>query len=54
MSFKNIKMYKSAGNCDDKHQRKAFIEATMVYTPEVLIENSPMSYVPPVTVKQPN
>ena len=30
------------------------IEAVMVYTPNVFIDNIPMSYIPSVTAKQPN
>ena len=50
--LENIKILcKSAGKCDDQHQYKAIIEASMVYTPEGFTKNSKMSYRPPVPTK---
>ena len=36
------KLYKHAGKCDDQQQLKYILEADMVYTPEVLTNNSPI------------
>ena len=47
----NKKLYTSAVKCDDKKQYKYILRAAMVSNPEGLTENSPMSYVPYMTVK---
>ena len=49
--WKNKKLYKSAVKCDDQQQYTTIIESTMVSTPEVLAENSPMSPDPSVYEK---
>ena len=47
-------LYKTAVKCDDHQQYKEIIEAAMVSTPEVFINNSPISYIQYVTVKKPS
>ena len=42
------------GKCDNQHKYKKILEAVMVPTPEIFTENSPMSLVPSVTVKNPS
>ena len=44
------KLYKYAGKCDDQHKYNSIIEAAMVSTTEIFTDNSPISYVPYVTV----
>ena len=51
MSGNISKLDTSAGKCDDQLQFKAIIEASLVYTPEIFTDNSPMSPGPPMIVK---
>ena len=48
------KLYKYSEKCDHQHQYKAILEETMVSTPEIFTENSPMSPGPYMTVKNPS
>ena len=48
---KTKKLYTYSGKYDDKLQLKAIIEASMVSTPEIFTDNSPMSPGPPMIVK---
>ena len=41
--LRNQKLYKQSGKCDDQQQIKYILQADMVYTPEVLTDNSPIS-----------
>ena len=52
-SLSNCAMYehKSSGNCDDQQHWKDILEASMVSNPEGFSENSPMSLIPYVIVK---
>ena len=53
--LENIKkIYKQAGKCDDQQQFKDFLEADMVYTPEVFTNNSPISLMTSAPVKKPS
>ena len=48
------KLYKSAGKCDNQHQYKSTLEASIFSTPECFTVNSPTSHGPSVTVKNPS
>ena len=53
--LENIKkLYKHAGKCDYQQQFKDFIEAVMVYTPELLTNYSPISPMTSTPVKKPS
>ena len=53
--LENIKkLYKKSGKCDDQQQFKYILEATMVSTPKVLTNNSPISPMTPTPVKKPS
>ena len=43
MFEKNWKWYKTVGRGDDQHNYKAILEASMVSTPEVCTDKSPMT-----------
>ena len=44
---------KQAGKCDDQQKFKDILEAAMVSTPEVFIDNSPIYLMTSPTVKEP-
>ena len=46
------KLYTSAGKYNDQLQFKAVIEVSMVSTPDIFVDNSPMSPGPPMIVKK--
>ena len=48
------KLYKHSGKCDDQQQFKDILEAAMVSTPEVFVNNSPMFLMTSTTVKKPS
>ena len=48
------RLYKSSGKYDYQKQCKAIIEAEMLSTPEIFTDNSPMSPIQSVTVKNPS
>ena len=51
--LENIKkLYTYSGKCNDQLQFKAIIEASMVSTPEIFTDNSPMSPGPPMIAKK--
>ena len=53
--LENIKnLYKSAGKCADRKNYKAILEEYLLSTPEEIMENSPMSLNPSVSVKNPS
>ena len=47
------KLYKYSGKCDYQQKYKAIIEASMVYTPEVLKDNIPMNVGTFITMNNP-
>ena len=49
-----MKLYKYSGKCDDQQHLKDIIEATMVSTPEGFTDNSTMSPIQYMTVKNPS
>ena len=51
---KTKKIHKLDSKCDDQQQYKEIIESSMVSNNEGFTDNSPMSYGPSVTAKQPN
>ena len=52
--LENIKnLYKQAGNCDDQQQFKDILESVLVSTPEIFIDNSPISPMISTPVKKP-
>ena len=52
MSGKIKKLYTPDGKFDDQLNFKSIIEASMVSTPEIFTDNSPMSPGPPTIVKK--
>ena len=53
--LENIKkLYKSSGRCNNQQQYEDIIEAVMVYTPEGLADNSPMSLITSISVNNPS
>ena len=48
------KLYKKSGKCDDQQQIKDILEAAMVYTPEGITKNSPISPMTSTQVKKPS
>ena len=51
MIEKNNKLCISTGKCDNQQQYKFILEAEMLFTLEVFTDNSSISHVPLVTVK---
>ena len=53
--LENIKkLCTSSEKYDDQLQFKAIIEASMISTPDIFIDNSPMSPGPPMVVRNPS
>ena len=54
MSGNINKLYTYAGKCDYQHHYKAIIEFSIVSTPEIFTNNSPVSHGPSVNVINPS
>ena len=48
------KLYKNAGECEDQHQYKSIIESALVSKHKGCNDNSPMTYNPSVSNKNPS
>ena len=48
------KIYQHAGKCDDQQNLKNIIDVDILYTPEVVTDNSPNVHMTPSPVKKPS
>ena len=48
------KIYQHAGKCDDQQNLKGILEAALLSTPEVFIDNSPNVHMSSTPVKKPS